>query len=116
MAGESRCWPGPVAAVLGLHAAPTGTLADSEQLGRARLAKPSMSPACPTPLNQRRLADARFLRPLTSIAEPGPARDRRVAAVALRAAPAGRASNDRASRPTHHMSDTGVRVKRQARC
>jgi hypothetical protein len=33
MAGESRCWPGPVAAVLGPHAAPTGTLADSEQLG-----------------------------------------------------------------------------------
>jgi hypothetical protein len=49
-------------AVLGLHAAPTGTLADNEQLGRARLAKPSMSPACPTPLKQRRLADARFLR------------------------------------------------------
>ena len=49
MAGESRCWPVPVAAVLSLHAAPTGTLADSEQLGRARSAKPSMSPACPTP-------------------------------------------------------------------
>jgi len=34
---------------------------------RARLAKPSMSPACPTPVKQRRLADARFLRS-TSIA------------------------------------------------
>jgi hypothetical protein len=34
---------------------------------RARLAKPSMSPACPTPVKQRHLADARFLRS-TSIA------------------------------------------------
>lgn len=34
---------------------------------RASLAKPSMSPACPTPVKQRRLADARFLRS-TSIA------------------------------------------------
>lgn len=49
MAGESRCWPGPVAAALGLHAAPTGTLADSEQPGRARLAKPFHVAGLPDP-------------------------------------------------------------------
>jgi hypothetical protein len=49
------------------------------------------------------------VRPLTSTAEPCPARNRRVAAHRTEAGPAGRAGNDRAFRPTHHMSGTGPR-------
>ena len=45
--------------VLGLHAAPTGTLAGSERFGPGPSGpKPSMPPAFPTPIKQRRLADA----------------------------------------------------------
>jgi hypothetical protein len=48
--------------VLGLHAAPTGTLADSEHLGPGPFGKAFHVAGLPDPFKQRCLADARFLR------------------------------------------------------
>jgi hypothetical protein len=57
--------------VLGLHAAPTGTLADREQLGPGPFGKAFHVAGLPDPRQAAPLADARFLRstsiPLSSL-------------------------------------------------